>query len=171
MANKYSRANAVKYATAYALAPNPNYKYFPLINDQSGDCTNFLSQCLLAGGATMNYISPQEWWYKHNSSQGTTYDTCSITWSVTHSFYWLLKTNQEKKIAGVKGIEITDIRKLELGDLIFYEKSNGAIFHGAIITRFNGIIPLICQHSYEALNIPYTSTWKAKRIHFLKINI
>lgn len=43
--DKYDRAKAAAYALTYARTPNPAYKNF---GDK--DCTNFVSQCLVAGG-------------------------------------------------------------------------------------------------------------------------
>jgi hypothetical protein len=51
----YDRAAAVAYARKWALSRNPAYyDYDPL----GGDCTNFASQCVLAGGGVMN-LSPR----------------------------------------------------------------------------------------------------------------
>lgn len=169
--NRYSRINAVKYAKTYALRPNPNFKYFPLINDTSGDCANFISQCLLAGGAPMNFNSKNPWWYNTLNTSNTKDDTWSISWTVAHSLYWLLKINEQSKSSGIKGLEVSDINMLELGDLMFFENNNGAIFHSAIITSVSHSQPLISHHSFEALNIFYKNSWKATKIHLLKISL
>ena len=52
----YNRNNAVKYAYKWWLVPNINRFYYY----DSGDCTNFVSQCLYAGG-----ISMTDEWYGH----------------------------------------------------------------------------------------------------------
>ena len=57
---EYDREKAVLYAQKWALGANPNFYHFGGIG---GDCTNFVSQCLLAGEAVMNY-SPLGWFYK-----------------------------------------------------------------------------------------------------------
>jgi len=168
--NGYLRNIAVNYATKYALKPNNSYRYFPLINDRSGDCANFISQCLKAGGAPMNYSSKNPWWYKHNSTNVKN-DTWSISWTVAHSLYWYLKINQESKLYGAKGLEVRDVSQLQLGDIIFFEDNKGAIFHSAIVTSFLYNEPLISHHSFEALNIPYQASWPASKLHFLKISI
>jgi len=169
---QYSRINAVKYARTYALFPNPNFKYFPLINnDYSGDCANFISQCLLAGGAPMLYNASYPWWYNKANTISTKDDTWSVSWSVANSLYWLLKNNYQSKSSGIKGVEVPDISLLELGDLMFFEDNNGHIFHSAIITSFRYSQPLISHHSFRALDIFYKNTWHANRIHFLKISM
>lgn len=169
--SKYSSIDAVNYAVKYALTPNPAYRYFPLVNDTSGDCANFISQCLRAGGASMNFSSKTPWWYKTNNTMNVNDDTWSVSWTVAHSLYWTLKINQESTLTGPKGMEVSNIRDLQLGDLMFFEDDKGKIFHSAIVTGFSFRQPLISHHSFEALNIPYRRTWAAKKIHFMKISI
>lgn len=171
-ANQYSRINAVKYARSYALHPNPSFRYFSLINNEtSGDCTNFVSQCLLAGGAPMRFKGSHPWWYRKANTDSTKDDTWSVPWAVANSLYWSLRTNEQSKASGIKGLEIYDTRLLELGDLVFFEGDNGNIFHAAIITSFSDSQPLVSQHSFEALDILYGNSWGAKRVHFLKISL
>jgi len=170
--NQYSRINAVRYARTYALHPNPSFRYFPLINNESsGDCANFISQCLLAGGGPMTFRGSHPWWYRKNNTFSTKDDTWSVTWTVAHSLYWTLKVNQQSNASGIKGLEIYDNSLLELGDLVFFEGNNGNIFHSAIITSFSYDQPLVSHHSFEALDINYKNSWPAKRVHFLKISI
>ena len=164
--NRYQREKAVTYAHTYALKPNPAYRYFPLHGDASGDCANFISQCLRAGGAPFSFNPRNSWWYNSNNIKN---DTWSISWAVAHSLYWYLKLNNELKLPGLKGVEVSNTSNLELGDLIFYEDTKGVIFHSAIITAFTNI-PLISHHSYEALNIPYMNSYKANKMHFIKIS-
>jgi len=170
--NQYSRINAVRYARTYALHPNPSFRYFPLINNESsGDCANFISQCLLAGGGPMTFSGSHPWWYNKANTVSTKDDTWSVTWTVANSLYWTLKVNQQSKSSGIKGLEIYDNSLLELGDLVFFEGNNGNIFHSAIITSFRYAQPLVSHHSFEALDINYTNSWPAKRVHFLKISL
>ena len=163
--NQYQRMNAVAYAKKYALSPNPAYKYFKIINNRSGDCTNFTSQCLYAGNAPMSFNPRGPWWYN------TRNHSWSLSWTIANSLYWYLKTNQAKKSSGVKGLEVTDKKLLELGDLIFYEDYKRLIFHSAIITSFNGSEPLVSQHSENAVDILYKKPYESFRIHFVKIII
>ena len=48
----YDRFRAVAYALRWALSRNPRYFDF---EDIGGDCTNYVSQCMCAGGGVMNY--------------------------------------------------------------------------------------------------------------------
>ena len=49
----YTRLAAVNYAVRWALSRNPAFENFSG-QGHGGDCTNFISQCLYAGGWTMN---------------------------------------------------------------------------------------------------------------------
>lgn len=167
--NKYARSSAVNYALTYALKPNPNFRYFPLIGDSSGDCANFLSQSLLAGGAQMDFNDTQPWWYRHGANR--LQDTWALSWTIAHMLYTYLRTNEQKNSAYTKGVELTNERDLELGDLIFFEDRSGHIFHSAIVTGFSLGGPLVSQHSFEAVNIPYRSSWPAFKYHYIKVVI
>lgn len=78
IAIKYDGVSVSQYALKYALSPNPSYVYY-----QENDCTNFISQCLRAGGAKNDYNASHPWWY--NNGQG------SICWAVAHSLFWYIR--------------------------------------------------------------------------------
>lgn len=59
--NGYLKANALKYAKKYYKNYNRAY---PNYNNQGGDCTNFISQAIYAGGLDMDNI----WWANKTSS-------------------------------------------------------------------------------------------------------
>ncbi|WP_207670930.1 amidase domain-containing protein [Caloramator sp. E03] len=170
--NLYSRFDAVRYAYTYGITPNPKYRYFQGHADGGGDCTNFISQCLKAGGAPMDYSGTWAWWYNNKSTDNLYDDSWSVTWSVANSLYWCLKSRYQLKLPGLKALEVQDLDLLELGDIIQYENFRGFIYHSAIITAFTyngGIrIPLITQHTFDAINTSYIKP-AAKRMHFMKI--
>lgn len=165
----YSREAAVQYARTYALNPNPNYRYFKEINNTSGDCANFLSQCLRAGGGPMVY-SNNQWWYSKNGN-GVSNDTWSVSWAVAHSLYWFLKINEEKNLPALKGREVGSPSLLEPGDVVFFENWSGVIYHSAMVTAMRNGMPLISHHTFEALNIPISASHGASRYHYLKIHL
>lgn len=170
--NHYLRDAAVNYATAHALLPNASYRYFPLLGDGGGDCSNFISQCLHAGGAPMDFGSISPWWYKGKGTSKVNDDIWSVSWAVAHSLYWTLKVRYERRILGLKAVEVPDMGELEIGDLIQYERGRGFIYHSAIVTSFTDSwgkrVPLITQHTYNALNISHIKP-AASKMHFMKI--
>ena len=63
----YNRQAAVDYADRWWNSANPAYPYFEV------DCTNFISQCLRAGGAPMRgYPNRSNGWWLQGG-------TCSYT--------------------------------------------------------------------------------------------
>lgn len=168
--NSYDARSAVRYALTYALNPNGNYRFFPSIGDGGGNCTNFISQCLKAGGAPFAYDA-YSWWYR---GRGGASDKWTLSWSVAHSLYWTLKKREKSNVRGLKPVEVPSIGMLSLGDLIQYENSNGVIYHSAIITAMTveggQRMPLISQNTYNAVNITHIKP-KAKKMHFMKIEV
>ena len=172
--NNYSRNDAVRYAKTYAINPNPAYRYFSVHEVGGGDCSNFISQCLYAGGAKMDFSSNWPWWYKRGNLNNYNGDTWSMSWTVAHSLYWTLKSRGALPLSGIKATEVSDVSMLDLGDLIQYEEEIGRIIHSAIITAFTyygGVkTPLVSHHTSNSLNAPYLKPW-AKKMHFMKISI
>lgn len=147
----YDRKAAVQYALAYALNPNPSYIYF-----EGNDCSNFISQCLRAGGAKNDFNKTHPWWYYGGKA--------SICWSVAASLYWYIRTRSVRNAFGIKAktFYLTDYdsysRKIQgkimLGDLIQYRNTKGIIQHSAIITDFDRKgEPLISQHTVNGKNL------------------
>lgn len=164
----YNRELSVEYALKYALKPNPIFRYFYSENDSGGDCTNFISQCLLAGGAEMMYdINP--WWYKRNNSGASTYHSWSFSWSIASSLYWNIMINTKDSLKGVKAKEERKAESLLPGDIIFYENFQNKIFHSAIVTDFSRGSPLISQHTQDLKNVPYLKPYSVKSMHFMSI--
>lgn len=163
--NYYSGTDAASYALKFALQPNKRYRYFKSAGEGGGDCSNFVSQCLLAGGAPMDLKPPHPWWYM---GSGGLKDRWSLSWAVAHSLYWCLKLRGAKNLPGLKGIEVENIAQLNIGDIIQYENSKGIIYHSAIITSIGYEGPRISQHSYDAVNISPIKP-AAKKLHLMKI--
>ncbi|MDR1736094.1 MAG: amidase domain-containing protein [Oscillospiraceae bacterium] len=100
----YDRAKAVEYAHLWALGRNPKYYDFAAIG---GDCTNFISQCILAGCGKMNYTPVTGWYYNSLSSR-------SAAWAGVQFLYNFLTAN---KGAGPYGYD-APLAKARLGDVI-----------------------------------------------------
>lgn len=118
----YNRQAAVDYANTWWDRHNPQ---FPAFQD---DCTNFISQCLYAGGAPMRGMPnrSQGWWMVGLPERW------SYSWSVAHSLRWYLETSTK----GLMATRVYSISELELGDVIFYDfTGDGRIDHSTIVTR------------------------------------
>ena len=155
----YNRDNAVAYAHKWAFKRNPRYLNFTGIG---GDCTNFISQCLLAGGAKMNYKKTFGWYY--NSANDRT-----PSWTGVQYFYNFLINN--------KGVgpyaELITMDKLLPGDVIQLSFVSGTFGHSLLVVSV-GAVPsldniLIATHTDDSDNRPL-STYSVIGYRFLKIN-
>jgi hypothetical protein len=142
----YLADRAVEYALRWALSRNP---LFPDFAGIGGDCTNFISQCLLAGGATMNPTRDFGWYYY-------TPENRAPAWSGVEFFYDFITGaevfRRENGGSGPYAAEITFADGLRVGDVVQLADSAGDFYHTLIITGFEGDIPLVCAHNDDARN-------------------
>ena len=139
MIKPYNREKAVNYAREWALIPNPKYYHFEGIG---GDCTNFISQCLLAGGGEMNYDYPFGWYYNSESDR-------SPSWtSVAYLQKFLLRTDNSKGPVG----RITTLDNIEIGDLIQLRQNKTHFNHTLIVSKIINREIFVCAHSNDALD-------------------
>lgn len=129
----YDRRAAVQYAERWWNSYNPTYRKFDV------DCTNYISQCLRAGGAPMRGAPNrnQGWWYQGNN--------WSYSWAVAHSFRWFLAGSTQ----GLKGTEVESPMELQPGDVICYDfEGDGKWNHTTIVVSkdANGA-PLVNAHT------------------------
>lgn len=130
-----------------------------------GDCTNFTSQCLLAGGWPMDYRESgytTEWWYRRISSEpfdGAADDWWSCTWSLPENQFHYLTANHGTPVD--LRAEPRDIRLLDLADLIFYDWDEDGLFdHGAIITSIDRFgRPLVTYRTLRPLDPVRNGHW------------
>lgn len=160
----YNRDAAVRYALRYALIPNPAYAYF-----DGSDCTNFISQCLHAGGASYDYDRSHPWWYASGRA--------SVCWAVAHSLFWYIRqcTAEDRGIVA-RTLYLDDADayftriggKIELGDLIQYRNAMGDIRHSTMITGFDGSgEPLVSQHTFEGRNVSWRKPFPQAIFHHI----
>ncbi len=134
-AGNYNRYKARDYALQYAKSPNPAYAYFTY------DCTNFISQALLAGGWTevgkYAYYSDDAWYY-----DGGTRPWYSNSWAVADSFYRYIGRHPERAtpISIIRSkpwynyFEVGDIVQIDEFDSAGNWIPDGRIDHSMIVT-------------------------------------
>lgn len=143
----YNREKAVEYAHKWAFGRNPQYLNF---NTIGGDCTNFISQCLYAGGADMNY-KPTFGWYYLSANDRTP------SWTGVEFFYDFLTSNTSQ---GPKGRPIP-IEEIEIGDVVQLSFFPGFFGHTLIVVD-RGEVPdlsnvLIACHTADSDYRPLSS--------------
>ncbi len=127
----------MQYANKWWNSYNPAYPVFDV------DCTNYVSQCLRAGGAPMRGYPhrAQGWWV-----QGGTW---SFSWSVSHSLRWYLDTSTK----GLRAGKVGSATELKLGDVICYDfEGDGKFNHSTIVTGFDGNEPRVNAHTNNSIN-------------------
>lgn len=138
----YDRAKAKSYADKWWNGENPRYLTFEV------DCTNFVSQCLFAGGAPMNYTGRREsgWWYRGKEGNR---ELWSYSWAVANSLQSYLATNRD---AGLRAETVHSPDKLEIGDVICYDwEGDGRYQHNTIVTAFDAAgMPLVNAHTVSS---------------------
>ena len=139
---EYQRERAVMYARKYALVRNPLFFTFEGIG---GNCTNFVSQCLLAGSCVMNFTPLYGWYYLSTNRR-------SASWTGVDFFYNFLTQNEG---VGPFGTEIA-LSDAQIGDII--QLSNGAnYYHTLIISEITENDVLVCANSIDSLDRPLSS--------------
>ena len=153
----YNRQLAVGYAKQWALSHNPNFYHFGGIG---GDCTNFVSQCLLAGGAVMNYDKTNGWFYVNINNR-------SASWTGVEFFERFLTKNRHIGPFG----EIWPVENLEIGDIIQLRQNLYRFNHTLIITKIENAEIFVCAHSHDVKDFPLSSYPYIERrgIHILGV--
>ena len=149
----YDRTAAVGYAVKWALSRNPRYYDFEKLG---GDCTNFASQCILAGAGIMNYTPTVGWYY-------ITADDRSAAWTGVEYLYRFLISNSG---VGPYAEEVPASRA-EPGDIVQLGDTSGHFYHSPVITAVTPRI-LVAAHTFDALDRPL-DTYAYGRVRFLHV--
>ncbi|MBU8880145.1 amidase domain-containing protein [Bacillus sp. FJAT-29790] len=133
IAYQYDRLKAVQYAERWWNSYNPNYKKFEV------DCTNYISQCLHAGGGPMRGYPNrgQGWWMRSNN--------WSYSWSVANS----LRSHLPVSNIGLRAKKVSSPNQLQVGDVICYDfQGDGRFDHTTIVTAKDADgMPLVNAHT------------------------
>ena len=141
----YHPEAAVAYAHEWAFRRNPKYGDF---EDLGGDCTNFISQALLAGGAVMNETRDVGWFYHSMDSR-------AAAWTSAAHLYRFLVTNRGRGPFG-REIAIDEVRP---GDVIQLKFAGHDDFSHSLLVVSAGDPPaprniLVAAHSYDCDDRP-----------------
>lgn len=146
---KWNGEAAAEYAREWADGHNPAYAYY------GSDCTNYVSQCIKAGGMIMtfpksykdktngNIIETNKKWFYHGTARKYACTTSWLRCSGSNNFgeYW------KKYVVGTYS-SFEKIRKnAEVGDVIQVINAKGEAKHSIIVTKKNIDDLLICAHT------------------------
>ncbi|WP_419152767.1 amidase domain-containing protein [Aeribacillus alveayuensis] len=158
---QYDRLAAIQYAERWWNEYNPKFKNFEV------NCTNFVSQCLFAGGAPMRGYPKRTvgWWMKNND--------WSFSWTVAHSIMVYLSNSK----IGLRAEEVFSPEKLVPGDVICYDfQGDGRFDHTTfVVAKDNENMPLVnanthnCRKRYWSYedSTAYTPNIKYKFFHIM----
>ena len=148
-ASTYNRDAAVSYALQYALSYNPNY---PNFGNLGGDCTNFVSQCLRAGGITMHYgatFSTNSWYLRSGNDYSSAWTTANI-----------LKDYLYMAGGKINAVRLNSTTGLDRGDLIQLTDASGKATHSlivsSVISSTSGNKYFVCAHTENVRNVSLT---------------
>ncbi|MGG7213136.1 amidase domain-containing protein [Clostridium nigeriense] len=180
--SNYNREKAREYALKWATSSNKEYYNF--IND-GGDCTNFVSQVLRAGGldfvgSKANATSIKSWFYYSSNLPNRT-----STWTAANPFN-LHFGKEYKRAYDYREYKIEDALKnwneiyssIYIGDIVQYSRPNNIAFHSQAITDILDKSTIyFSQHSnsienfYKNGNLKYYLLGKPNDYNFLIYNI
>ena len=167
---RYDREAAVRYAHQFCGAAwgcgnggryNPQYRDY---TDVGGDCTNFTSQVLHAGGLPMTSV-----WHYRAGAGG------SRAWVQTEALArYLLASGRARLLARGTYPQVVrgsggraPIDRLEPGDVIGYEEK-GRIVHLAPVTGrdFRGYV-VVNSHTADRYRVPWDVGWDRETVFWL----
>ena len=137
----YSVNNALSYAKKWWNGKNSKYRYYTF-----GDCANFVSQCLYAGGLhKMDGVGRKSGWHSYKKTKKvlfikyTSWDI-SESWSLVKGLQtWLIHTMHYRQHLITSKSELTKIIKngsLKPGAVVLMStKYNGRLNHAVIVGR------------------------------------
>ncbi|KMT23250.1 amidase domain-containing protein [Clostridium cylindrosporum] len=152
----YSPKNAVDYAMKYALNYNPNYPHYAGIG---GDCANFVSQALYAGGKPMigrDATSLKSWFCRSRNKWDV--KLISSTWRGASAFalYWRANANAFKDFGSSYFENLESFREIYnygvRGDALSLLDSYGKAYHTLIIVDYDNGDLICASHSYDSNN-------------------
>ena len=146
----YLRRRAVAYAERWALYRNPLFYDFA---GSGGDCTNFVSQCILAGCCTMNFTPTFGWYFRTSSDRAP-------AWTSVEYLYDFLTGApdfaRENGGIGPFGREVP-APLARVGDVVQLADETGDFYHTLLVTATGPEGLLVSAHTNDARNRPLSS--------------
>ena len=158
----YNRVRAVEYARRWALSRNPLFYDF---TGGGGNCTNFVSQAVLAGSLVMNPSEIFGWYYRDLNDRAP-------AWTGVREFYEFMlgigdfapKNERVAPFASEVGRE-----RVEIGDVVQLYDSDDDFYHTLIVSSVERNDLLVCAHSNDALD-RRLSSYSFDELRFIHID-
>jgi len=158
----FDKVKAIEYAHRWALDRNPAFLNF---DEMGGDCANYVSQLLLAGGCQMDHTPIYGW-------SSSTWIEKSPSWTCAEQLYNYLLRNKEH---GIIAQEIS-AEEAEAGDIVQLSFNDRTFQHTPFIVEvsrtqsaaFDFEQIKICAHSFDSQNRAL-DTYQWRKIRFIRI--
>jgi hypothetical protein len=156
----YNYYNMIVYAATWFNGHNWQYNNY---DGSTGDCTNFVSQALAAGG--WQQVGSGFFWERTDSSKWYHSNPDSYTWSGAQNFFWFATgSGRTYELAYLASMGPADVMQIDWNH-------DGTIDHTALVTFVNGQDIKVSQHTdgywnrsiWEIYNNNQTSTYFALR--------
>lgn len=180
--SNYNREKAREYAIKWAIVPNK--EYYNYVND-GGDCTNFVSQVLRAGGmeftGSKNSATNIKSWFYYSSNLPNR----TVTWTAANPFNSHFG-KENNRVYNYRELKIEEAlinwneiyNSIYIGDIVQYSRPNNIAFHSQAITDLLDKKTIyFSQHSnsmenfYKNGNLKYYLLGKPDDYNFLIYNI
>lgn len=161
----YNAIAAAEYAKRYAINYNKEWYFY----SNGGDCANFVSQALFAGGMPMTWN-----WHSYDSNVHAYRMNNPST--AKDPFTWIRAQQLCDYLASIGGQVITNpsASDFAIGDAVFYDWDGGRLDHSAIVTDIINGVPRVSAHSTpesaSKLNEIWTYNRGSRRIVLVKLN-
>ena len=173
--NSYNSKDAVDYARTWVdpVEVIRNEDDYTAYDDYGGNCNNFISQCLVAGGIPMDYygdIDTQWKWYGETVDLDEVPSGRSPAWAGVPEFYTYASENTGYGLDAAVG---ENIFSGSAGDILQYG-NNGEWVHSVIITKVvrddqgNVLDYLVNSNTTDRINYP-ASAYGYSELRLIKI--
>ena len=158
---EYRRERALEYARRWALSRNPLFYNFTEIG---GDCTNFVSQCVLAGCCVMNGTPDFGWYYRSVEDRAPAFTGVQAFWDFFTGAPDFIAAN-----GGVGPFGRESAReRVEPGDVVQLGRADGTYYHTLLVLERVGREIFVAAHSNDVYDRPLSS-YNAPRVRFLHV--
>ncbi|MCP4746199.1 MAG: amidase domain-containing protein [Desulfobacteraceae bacterium] len=154
--HSYDRSDAVSYAHTWAHGRNSAYGDF---SSMGGDCTNFCSQVIRAGGAPMDSGGSYIWYYYGYSNRAP-------SWTGVNQLYSYLAGNSYTGPVG----SLTSTSGVQTGDIIQLDfDGDNSYDHSVVVVYKSGSYIKIAAHTTDRDNYPL-SYYSWNKIRYIRID-
>ncbi|MEA4845666.1 MAG: amidase domain-containing protein [Clostridiaceae bacterium] len=141
----YDRGKAKAYIDAYWKNYNPAY---PSFSHGGGDCANFISQVLYAGGMpwaddknSANHRKSTNWYCKPGATIKDSERRITFSWKIAAVFkaHWINRVERHRMLSYNEAIQnMSELSKeLFLGDVVQFCYSSSVPYHTLAVTGYN----------------------------------